>query len=100
MFKYYYVIFLAAMFWMASAASAQQLPANASGAPLNVAVTQAYGDLNHDGEVNLADINILVNMMLARTEQDQSGADIDHNGSVDVADINTLINIMLGIGTF
>jgi len=65
MFKYYYVIFLAAMFWMASAASAQQLPANASGAPLNVAVTQAYGDLNHDGEVNLADINILVGIILS-----------------------------------
>ena len=67
---------------------------------LQIVERAELGDINADGSIDVADINILVNMMLARTEQDQSGADIDHNGSVDVADINTLINIMLGIGTF
>lgn len=56
-----------------------------------------YGDINHDGFIDVADINILINSMLGKN---MSGSvtthDLDNDGSVDVSDINILINILLG----
>ena len=52
------------------------------------------GDVNGDGDVDVADANLLINMVLGSTKAN-SVADVNGDGSVDVADVNTLINIIL-----
>jgi hypothetical protein len=52
------------------------------------------GDVNDDGEVSIADINSLIDMIL-NNNQDQRG-DVNGDGEVTIADINALIDIILG----
>lgn len=55
------------------------------------------GDVNNDGEVNVADATAMVNKAL-NVEQDKFDpivADFDGNGKIDVEDITRLINKML-----
>ncbi len=55
------------------------------------------GDVDGDGNVDVDDVNIVVNIMLGNTSlSDYPVADIDGNGVVDVDDVNAIINIMLG----
>ena len=56
--------------------------------------TVLEGDVNHDGEVNIADINTLIDIVLAGST-DNPDADVNHDGEVNIADINTLIDIVL-----
>ena len=55
------------------------------------------GDLNGDGNVDIEDVNLLINLILDKItpEQLQGDADLDGSGSADVADVNELINIIL-----
>jgi len=51
------------------------------------------GDVNHDKEVNVADVNALLNMILSGdTSLD---CDVNGDGEVNIADINEVINIIL-----
>ena len=51
------------------------------------------GDVNGDGEVNIADINAIIDMILSgRT--DMSG-DVNEDSEVNIADINALIDLIL-----
>ena len=59
------------------------------------ATAQVQGDLTGDGNVDIADVNAVINMMLGKTEL-RSAADINNDGNVDVSDVNAVINIMLG----
>ncbi|MBQ7691677.1 MAG: dockerin type I repeat-containing protein [Muribaculaceae bacterium] len=52
-----------------------------------------HGDLDHDGSVDIADVNLLINALLDGTKPD--GYDLNADGSVDIADVNDIINIML-----
>ena len=55
------------------------------------------GDVNGDAEVNIADINVLVNVVLGG-DVDASirlRADVNRDNEVGIADINTLVNIIL-----
>lgn len=52
------------------------------------------GDVNNDGEVSIADINSLIDMIL-NNNQGQQG-DVNGDGEVTIADINALIDIILG----
>ncbi|MBR1882761.1 MAG: dockerin type I repeat-containing protein [Muribaculaceae bacterium] len=56
-------------------------------------------DLNGDGQVDVVDINMLVNLLLGIIHADDLAAtatpDITGDGAVDVADINALINYVL-----
>ena len=52
------------------------------------------GDLNHDGQVDIADVNIAINVMLGLDTQ--ADADLSGDGTVDIADVNAIINILLG----
>jgi len=62
--------------------------------PLNAAASNVSGDVNNDGEVNIADVNLLIDMIL---EGDSSPiADINYDMEVNIADVNTLISIILG----
>ncbi len=56
------------------------------------------GDVTGDGEVDIADVNAIINIMLQKNPaSDYPGnADVSGDGSVDIADVNAVINIMLG----
>lgn len=54
------------------------------------------GDLNDDGEVDVTDVNILVNIMLGKQVQCDGNPDLNNDGNIDVTDVNAVVNIMLG----
>lgn len=53
------------------------------------------GDLNGDGIVDIADVNMVINMMIGRMAPTAAG-DTNDDGQVDIADVNAVINLMLG----
>ncbi len=53
------------------------------------------GDYNNDGQVDIADVNTAIDMMLGKVAQDLI-LDMNGDGAVDIADINALIDKMLG----
>ena len=63
---------------------------------LVIAQGDLRGDLNDDGIVDVTDVNMIIDMVLGKTEPDMEKADLDGNGLVDVADVNALIDIVLG----
>ncbi len=55
------------------------------------------GDVNGDGNVDVDDLNLIINIMLDKASlADWPDADVDGNNNVDIDDLNTVINIMLG----
>lgn len=64
--------------------------------PLCLAARTAHGDVNNDGEVNLADVNEVINSILSSTLN--QNADINGDGEITVADANEVINIILNGG--
>ena len=59
--------------------------------------TAVVGDVNLDGEVNIADVNDLVELIqnpeLATVDID---TDINQDGEINISDINCIIGIILG----
>ena len=57
------------------------------------------GDVNKDGDVSIADITALVNILMGQDAgqilYDHKAADADGNGSVEAADVETLLNLIL-----
>ena len=51
------------------------------------------GDVNGDNEVNIADVNAIISMILS-DEYSEAG-DINGDGEVNIADVNAVINIIL-----
>ncbi len=51
------------------------------------------GDVNGDGEVNIADVNAVINMILSGTLE--ATGDVNNDGEVNIADVNAIINIIL-----
>ena len=58
------------------------------------------GDVNGDGEVNIADINALIDIILGGSSdaEQKIRADVNEDGEINIADINALIDIILGPG--
>ena len=56
-------------------------------------VMPTNGDLNHDGRIDIDDVNLLINAILA--DQQIAGGDLTGDGKVDVDDMNALINMIL-----
>ncbi len=54
------------------------------------------GDVNNDSEVNIADVNAVINIILSG-DSDLSG-DVNGDDEVNIADINAIIAIILGGG--
>ena len=52
------------------------------------------GDVNGDGEINIADINAVIDMIL--TSNDDIKGDVNDDGEINIADINSLIDLILG----
>ncbi|MBR1882872.1 MAG: C10 family peptidase [Muribaculaceae bacterium] len=55
------------------------------------------GDVNGDGEVDVSDANVVLNIVLGKASSgDYPGvADVSGDGVIDVADVNKLINLIL-----
>ena len=51
------------------------------------------GDVNGDGEVSVADITLLVNLLLGETENPRSDVNLDDETSI--ADITSLVNLVI-----
>ena len=56
--------------------------------------TTLTGDVNGDGEVNIADVNAIINMIL--TDNNEPNGDVNEDGEVNIADVNAVIDIILG----
>ena len=56
--------------------------------------TDRSGDVNGDGEVNIADINAIIDMILG--DNIGNTGDVNGDGEVNIADINAIIDIILG----
>lgn len=55
------------------------------------------GDVNDDGEVDIADVNCVANSVLRGSNPIFEGRDdTNHDGTIDIADINYVLNIVLG----
>ncbi len=55
------------------------------------------GDVNADGEVNIADVNTVIDIILGveYDEYTMERADVNSDGEVNIADVNALIDIIL-----
>ena len=51
------------------------------------------GDVNGDGEINIADINMLIDIILS--SEVNPNADVNGDGEINVADVNKLIDMIL-----
>ncbi len=51
------------------------------------------GDVNNDGEVNIADVNAVIKMILNGTNE--KTGDVNNDGEVNIADVNAIIKIIL-----
>ena len=51
------------------------------------------GDVNGDGEVNIADVNAVIDLIL--TSGFLPAADVNGDGEVNIADVNTLIDLVI-----
>ena len=52
------------------------------------------GDVNGDGEVNIADVNAVIDIILGGND-DNTAADVNGDGEINIADINAVIDIIL-----
>jgi hypothetical protein len=53
------------------------------------------GDVNGDGEVNIADVNAVIDTILSGMGGDES-FDVNGDGEVNIADVNAVVDIILG----
>ncbi len=53
------------------------------------------GDVTGDGQIDIADVNAVINVMLGK-EDSPIAADVTGDGHVDIGDVNAVINAMLG----
>ena len=50
--------------------------------------------MNGDREVNIADVNAVINIILSGND-DNTAADVNGDGEINIADVNAIINIIL-----
>ena len=62
--------------------------------PMDAFAANTAGDVNNDGEVNIADVNAVINTILGGSSL--QSADVNGDGEVNIADVNAVINIILG----
>ena len=61
--------------------------------PTMVPTPIVVGDVNGDGEVNIADVNAVIDIILSGGSSDS--ADVNGDGEVNIADVNAVIDIIL-----
>ena len=57
--------------------------------------SQAPGDINGDGEVNVSDVTALINKILGSSTYSDAVCDINGDGEINVSDVTALINLIL-----
>ena len=62
-------------------------------------VTGLKGDVNNDGEVGIADITALINLLLSDEQITDAGlfyrADVNNDNEISIADVTALVNLVL-----
>ena len=53
------------------------------------------GDVNGDGEVTIADVNLLIDIILGAEDNTEGRSDVNVDGEVGIADVNVVIDIIL-----
>ena len=53
------------------------------------------GDVNGDGEVNIADVNVLLDIILGGEDESEGRSDVNEDGEVNIADVNGVLDIIL-----
>ncbi len=53
------------------------------------------GDLNGDNMVDVADVSLIINMIIGKSEKNTALADLNHDNIIDVSDVNEMIDIVL-----
>ena len=72
---------------------------NSSGAVRQIEMTSSLrGDVNLDGEVSVADVNAVIDVILGSNADEslRQRADVNRDGEVSVADINSVIDVIMG----
>ena len=66
--------------------------------PLPIGPDFIPGDVNGDGEVNIADVNTLIDIILGGSadEGTMKRADVNGDSEINIADVNTVIDMILG----
>ena len=64
---------------------------------LRLTVNGMRGDVNRDGEINIADVNTIIHVMLSSNASTRliGISDINGDGEVNLGDINAVIDIIL-----
>ena len=62
-----------------------------------IGVPEMPGDVNFDYEVNIADVNSLIDIILGGTDKSDGLSDVNNDGEVNIADINAIINMIINI---
>ena len=64
---------------------------------LHATLNGMAGDVNRDGEINIADINCIINVMLAgnASKRTMASSDINGDGEVNLGDVNMVIDMIL-----
>ena len=57
-------------------------------------LTMSKGDVNNDGEVNIADVNAVISAILS--DASNMNCDVNSDGEINIADVNVIISIILG----
>lgn len=57
--------------------------------------TGLAGDINEDGEVNIADVNALIDIIMTGKANRGANIDVNGDGEVNIADVNALIEMIL-----
>ncbi len=52
-------------------------------------------DVNGDGEITIADVNMVIDAILSNSDQLSIAADVNNDGIINIIDINTIIDVML-----
>ena len=55
-----------------------------------------HGDVNGDREVNIADVNAVIDVILGGQDIYEGRDDVNGDGEVNIADVNAIIDIILG----
>ena len=61
---------------------------------IGINIGMPYGDVNGDGEVNIADVNAVIDRILQGEGDRDTLLDLNGDGEINIADVNTIIDLI------